>query len=465
MNIRNTFEVGETSPQAVKVDTGIDLEHRYFDDSPFWREIPAFREISEAEFLDWRFQMKNTITRFEQLVEIVGGITDDLFLQDVQRGLEIAPMPMRLTPYVISLIDWQNPYPDPIRIQFIPVASTKVSDHPKLRLDSLNEMHDSPTPGLVHRYHDKALFLPVESCPVFCRFCTRSYAIGADTRLVNKVKHGYAASQWESIHTYVSSHAEIEDIVVSGGDSYLLTPLRLKEIASMFLGIPHIRRIRFASKGPSVMPMKILTDQDWTGALVDAAAEGRRKNKEVCFHTHFNTVNVITGITRKAMNHLYQNGVTVRNQSVLIRGVNDSLSSMISLVKQLSFMNVRPYYVYQHDMVRGVEELRTCVSETVEIERNVRGATSGYNTPTFVIDAPGGGGKRDVHSYEYYNETTGVSIYRSPQIDPDVAYIYFDPIHLLGSEGRRRWLEDDCEMIIRESLEMAGLSDMKVVYN
>lgn len=244
-----------------------------------------------------------------------------------------------------------------------------------------------------------------------------------------------------------------------------MTPSRLKEIAGMFLGIPHIRRIRFASKGPSVMPMKILTDQDWTDALIDAAAEGRRKNKEVCFHTHFNTVNVITGITRKAMNHLFQNGVKVRNQSVLIRGVNDRLSSMISLVKQLSFMNVRPYYVYQHDMVCGVEELRTCVSETVEIERNVRGATSGYNTPTFVIDAPGGGGKRDVHSYEYYNETTGVSIYRSPQIDPDVAYIYFDPIHLLGSEGRRRWLEDDHEMIIRESLEMAGLNGMKVICN
>lgn len=167
MNIRNTSDVGETSLQAGKVDTGNDLEHRFFDDTPFWREIPAFREISEAEFLDWRFQMKNTVTRFEQLVEIVGGITDDLFLLDVQRGLEIAPMPMRLTPYVISLIDWQNPYPDPIRIQFIPVASTKVSDHPKLRLDSLNEMNDSPTPGLVHRYHDKALFLPVESCPVF----------------------------------------------------------------------------------------------------------------------------------------------------------------------------------------------------------------------------------------------------------------------------------------------------------
>jgi lysine 2,3-aminomutase len=439
--------------------------HRNFSDRPFWKDIPSFRDISEAEFIDWRFQTRNTVTSFRGLKEMVGEIANDAFLEDVRQGLDLAPMPIRLTPYVISLIDWQYPYTDPVRIQFLPVASSRISDHPKLTLDSLHEMDDSPTPGLVHRYPDKALFLPVESCPVFCRFCTRSYAIGTDTSMVTKTKHGCGAGHWQDVFAYVAAHEEIEDIVISGGDTYLLTPSRLQGISRMLLGIPHIRRIRFASKGPSVMPMKILTDGEWTDALIAAAAEGRRQNKEVCFHTHFNTVNVITDITRKAMNLLFRNGVKVRNQSVLIRGVNDDPESMLSLVKQLSFMNVQPYYVYQHDMVCGVEELRTRVSETIEMEKNIRGATSGFNTPTFVIDAPGGGGKRDVHSYEYYNESTGISIYRSPLVDAEAAYIYFDPIHLLKQEGRRRWREEDHELIVRESLEEAGLEEKKLVYN
>lgn len=184
--------------------------------------------------------------------------------------------------------------------------------------------------------------------------------------------------------------------------------------------------------------------------------------KEVVLHTHFNTVNEITDISRDAMNLLFKRGVKVRNQSVLIRGVNDNADDMINLVKQLSYMNVQPYYVYQHDMVQGVEELRTRIADTVEIERYVRGVTAGFNTPTFVTDVPGGGGKRDVHSYDFYDEVTGISVYRSPSVDQDKVYLYFDPIDLLPPEGQERWADPkEHNIMVDEAIRAAGLNDLE----
>ena len=149
-------------------------------------------------------------------------------------------------------------------------------------------------------------------------------------------------------------------------------------------------------------------------------------------HTHFNSPNEITGITEAAMGRLFERGIVVRNQSVLIRGVNDSVETMTLLVKRLGHLNVHAYYVYVHDMVRGVEDLRTSVDTAIHIEKHVRGATAGYNTPTFVVDAPGGGGKRDAHSYEYYNRDTGVSVYAAPSVKPGQLFLYLDPLHQLS---------------------------------
>src|SRR5690606_9538481 len=212
------------------------------------------------------------------------------------------------------------------------------------------------------------------------------------------------------------------------------------------------------------MPMKILTETAWTDALVDMVNLGREKGKEVALHTHFNSINEITDITRQAMLHLFKKGVRVRNQSVLIRGVNDTAEKMIQLVRQLSYMNVQPYYVYQHDMVQGTEDLRTSVAETLEIERAVRGVTAGFNTPTFVTDAPGGGGKRGVHSYDYYDRTTGISVYRSPSVDDQKLYLYFDPIHTLPPEGQKMWedesLHDD---LIQNAVIASGFKHLTVV--
>jgi lysine 2,3-aminomutase len=452
-------------PAAIKPAAApVQLRHREFDDSEFWRAIPGYAELSRDAFLDFKFQNKHSVTSVDQLEKVLGSLASPAFIADVRAGMAKAPMNLRLSPYTVSRMDWSDPYADPIRIQFVPVASLQIPDHPRLTLDSLHEQSDAPTPGLTHRYHDKALFLPLDVCPVYCRFCTRSYAIGGDTDTVSKARLKPNSDRWKLGIAYLASRPEIEDVVVSGGDAFMLPAAHLETIGNLLLSIPHIRRIRIATKGPAVAPMKILSDHEWTSALLTLVARGRREGKEVCLHTHFNNPSEISGITRDAMRLLFSEGVTVRNQAVMIRGVNDSPATMTELVRRLGYMNVHPYYVYQHDMVSQVEDMRTTVATTAEVERHVRGSTAGFNTPTFVVDAPGGGGKRAVHSFDHYDRVTGISVYRSPAVHADEAYLYFDPVDLLPEEGQALWADPARHQpMIDAAVEAAGLSHLKIV--
>ncbi len=447
-------------PASLKPAAGrSDLAHRDLESREFWRTIPAFRDIDAETFRDHKFQTSHTVARVEQLAEVIGDLAPSAFLDDVREGMRRAPMNVRISPYILSLIDWTRPYDDPLRTQFLPVASRLQPDHPRLTFDSLHERDDSPTLGLVHRYPDKVLFLSIGVCPVYCRFCTRSYAIGGDTQTVEKVQYSPDAKRWDKAFAYLLSRAEVEDVVVSGGDSYFLSPNNLRKIGETLLAIPHIRRIRLASKGPAVMPQKLLTHDAWVEALEALVEHGRKLGKEVALHTHFNHPREITAMTAEAMQRLFAAGVKVRNQSVLIRGVNDDPDTMTMLVRRLSWINVQPYYVYQHDMVRGVEDLRTRVKDTAAIERRVRGTTAGFNTPTFVVDVPGGGGKRDVHSWEAYDETTGISVYRSPAVSREAVYLYFDPLASLPPAGRQRWAQpQEHQAMVDEALEQAGVA-------
>jgi lysine 2,3-aminomutase len=417
------------------------LAHRDLLGGEFWRAIPAYADVGTAEFLDHRWQAKHSITNIPKLLATLSGLVSEAFVADAQRGFERAPMSVRVSPYLLSLIDWQNPYDDPLRAQFIPLGSRLLPDHPRLDLDSLHERVDMPVPGLTHRYVDKALFLALDTCPVYCRFCTRSYAVGIDTEEVEKFQLKVNAERWDQTFAYIRSRPELEDIVVSGGDAYQLRAEQITQIGETLLNIDHVRRMRYATKGLAVMPQKILTDDAWVDALTRVVEEGRRRHKEVVIHTHFNHPREITEITRAAMNKLAERGITVRNQTVLQRKVNDSAATMTLLVRRLSYVNVHPYYVYMHDLVKGVEDLRTTLATGLEIEKEIRGATAGFNTPTVVVDAPGGGGKRDAHSYEHYNRTTGVSVYTAPAVHPGMVYFYFDPIDLLPPEGRARWAD------------------------
>ncbi len=432
------------------------LVHRQLLGGDFWRKIPAYRDVDEATFLDHKWQSKHTITRPDKLLDVVQELVTPDFIRDARDGFHRAPMAVRVSPYLLSLIDWSRPYEDPLRRQFITLGSLLRPDHPKLDLDSLHEQADAPVPGLTHRYPDKALFLALDTCPVYCRFCTRSYAVGTDTDQVEKVHMSPTMDRWERAFAYIASRPELEDIVISGGDSYNLRAEHITLIGDRLLGMPNVRRMRFATKGPAVMPQKILTDEAWFSALVGVVERGRTMAKEVVLHTHFNHPTELTEITKRAMDRLFSAGVTVRNQSVLQRGVNDDPETMRLLIKRLSYLNVHAYYVYVHDLVKGVEDLRTTVGTAIELEKQVRGLTAGFNTPTFVVDAPGGGGKRDVHSFEHYNPVTGVSVYRSPNVNPAAFYCYFDPIELLPEEGQRRWAEPaQHEVMLAEAIAAA----------
>jgi lysine 2,3-aminomutase len=442
-------------PKKSPVDPAT-LAYRELLRGPFWQRIPAYANVTESQFLDHAWQAKNTITKSGKLLEALQGLVPPSFIEDAELGFSRAPMSIRVSPYLLSLIDWTMPYEDPLRIQFLPVGSRLHADHPKLNLDSLHEQADAPVPGLTHRYPDKALFLALDTCPVYCRFCTRSYAVGVDTEEVEKVSLKVSSDRWARAFEYIRSRPELEDIVISGGDAYQLRAAQLEEIGDALLAMPNVRRMRFATKGPAVMPQKILSDEAWTDALTRIVDKGRKLHKEVVLHTHFNHPNEITGITEDAMNKLMERGVTVRNQSVLQRGVNDSPEVMTTLVKRMGYVNVHAYYVYVHDLVSGVEDLRTSVDTAIHIEKHVRGSTAGFNTPTFVVDAPGGGGKRDAHSYEHYDRESGISVYQAPSVKPGQFFLYFDPLHQLSTAAQRRWTDAaEQEVMVQAALASA----------
>lgn len=431
------------------------LEHTKFPEVEFWRRIPSYSTIDRATFLDHTWQSRNSVTNMSRLAQVTESLVSPGFLEDVALGFRRAPMAMRLSPYIASLIDWQAPYHCPLRTQFLPVGCRFLADHPKLRFDSLHEQDDAVVPGLVHRYYDKALFLPISTCPVYCRFCTRSYAVGSDTPEVKKASLRVNPERWQKAFEYIESRPELEDIVISGGDAYNLRPDQLAEIGLTLLAIPHVRRMRIATKGLAIMPQKILSDEAWLGAVTMLDQYARQHEKDLVIHTHFNHAREITWITKKALAVLHRRGITVRNQSVLQRGVNDSYDAMQQLIRRLSYINIHPYYVYVCDMVAGIEDLRTSLATALDIEKRLRGSTAGFNTPTFVCDLPGGGGKRCAHSYEYYNRDTGIAVYVAPSVKPG-QFLFFDPLHSLSEESRARWADErEQERMIEEAREMA----------
>ena len=417
------------------------FDHKDLRDDDYWRAIPAYADLSAGEFHDHRFQSRNSITSLKKLRGVLGPLVGEAFFKDVEQGLALSPMSLRISPYLVGLIDWREPETDPLRIQFLPMGSRMLPDHPELALDSLHEQEDSPVPGLTHRYADRALFLTLDTCPVYCRFCTRSYAVGLDTEEVEKVHFGALAERWELVFDYIESRPELEDIVISGGDVANLKPAHIEYIGRRLLAIEHVRRMRYATKAPAIMPQKIVTDTAWVDALAGVVAEGRKLHKEVVLHTHFNHPREITEISRRGLDGLMERGIWVRNQTVLQRGVNDGVDTMQLLTRRLSYVNVHPYYTFLHDMVRGVEELRTTLATAQELEKEVRGRTAGFNTPTFVLDTMGGGGKRNVHSHEYYDRETGIAVFTSPAVRPGQHFFYFDPLDELDPAIARKWAD------------------------
>ncbi|KAK4189724.1 putative L-lysine 2,3-aminomutase [Podospora australis] len=419
------------------------------DRDEFWRKVPVWENISAKDFLSYRWSVANTVQGSTKLLRFLQAVIPeevpldesgtrmqvrDEFIADVMGGVAAATMSIRMTPYVLSRVNWKDPRHDPVVRQFLPMKSMLMADHPKLALDSLHEEADSPVKGLVHRYADKALFLPTSVCPTYCMFCTRSYAVGADTDTVAKASLKPTRKRWEEAFAYIEKTPALQDIVVSGGDSYYLQPDQLTLIGERLISMPNIKRFRFASKGLAVAPSRILDESDgWVNALIDISNKAKRAGKAVALHTHFNHPNEISWISSAASQKLFEAGVMVRNQTVLLRGVNDNVETMSKLIRGLADNNIFPYYVYQCDMVERVEHLRTPLQTILDLEAKLRGSIAGFMMPQFVVDLPGGGGKRLACSYETYDRKTGLSRYTAPAVTgrdkENKVYEYYDPVN------------------------------------
>ncbi len=411
-----------------------------------WTRFKIWRDVTEAQFEDNLWQDKNAITRVAQLEQALDGVVEREVFREIEAGLSKVGMQIRLNPYVMSLINWSDPLADPVRRQFLPMESELEDDHPCLVVDSLEEQDHSPVPGLVHRYPDKVLFLVTSVCPVYCQYCTRSYAVGGDTALIQK-ENVTSAKNWDAALDYIRKNPQIEDVVVSGGDISRLKPAVVRQLGNALLDIEHIRRIRFATKAVSVQPMKFVTDHEWFAALADVAQRGRELFKNVYVHTHFNHPNEVTSYVERAMRRMHEKGIFVRNQSVLLRGVNDDPATMKALIKALGRVNIHPYYVYLCDMVKGTEHFRVPLEAVRKLEKEVRGSTAGFNTPLFIVDTPGG--KRDVHSAEFHDSMHGVSGFVAPAVERGKYFYYFDPIRSLSAMGRNAWAKQSRDAIPR----------------
>ncbi len=328
-----------------------------------------FPQAGSQHWNDWHWQVRNSITRQEQLEQYIRLTGSETTAAGQLQGR----LPMRITPYYLSLFAGSDEN-NPLRRMMIPGAEELLT-FPEERSDSLDEQGSSPVPCLIHRYPDRVLFLVTQFCSSYCRYCTRSHMVG-------QLSHG-TPGEWETALKYIASHPEIRDVLISGGDPLTLSDQKLEFLLSELRKIEHVEMIRIGTKVPAVLPMRI------TPALVSML----RKYHPVWMSLHFSHPDEITPETASACTMLADAGIPLGSQTVLLRNINDDPVIMRNLFHKLLKIRVRPYYLYQCDLIPGSRHFRTPVSRGIEIIRSLRGFTSGYAIPHFVIDAPGGGGK------------------------------------------------------------------------
>ncbi len=335
-----------------------------------YKSIELWKDVTEEQWNDWKWQVKNRITNLEDLKKVVN------LTEKEERGVldTLSILRMGITPYYAALMDENDPN-CPVRLQAIPSTSELEKGKADME-DPLSEDVDSPVPGLTHRYPDRVLLLITDMCSMYCRHCTRRRFAGQQDKEQPKDRIDQAIE-------YIRNTPEVRDVLLSGGDCLLVSDARLEYIIQELRKIEHVEIIRLGSRTPVVMPQRITPD------LVNML----KKYHPIWLNTHFNHSKEITGETKEALRLLANAGIPLGNQSVLLRGINDCVHIMKDLVHNLVKNRVRPYYIYQCDLSMGIEHFRTPVAKGLEIIEGLRGHTSGYAVPTFVVDAPGGGGK------------------------------------------------------------------------
>jgi lysine 2,3-aminomutase len=317
----------------------------------------------------WKWQIKNSITTLEQLRSIID-LTDDEV-----KAFEQIDLPFRLTPYFAEIVKKSSA----IRKTMVPTIHELIKS-PDEDEDPLDEEKQSPTRGIVHRYPDRVLFLSTTFCAANCRYCTRSRIVGGEER-----------DEWEKSIDYIREHTEIRDVIISGGDPLTMSDEMLEILIKEIRSIPHVEVIRIGTKVPVVLPMRI----------TDELVAMLKKYHPLYVNIHFTHPDEITEETTEACNKLADAGIPLGSQTVLLKGVNDDVATMKSLMQKLLKIRVRPYYIYHCDNIVGSKHFRTTVEDGVNIVKGLRGFTSGLAVPQYIVDLPHGGGKISI-SPDYY---------------------------------------------------------------
>ena len=334
-----------------------------------------WHDVSDADWNDWRWQLKHRITTVEQLQRFMPTLTPEELAGATLANHKLA---LGITPYFFNLIDPADEN-CPVRRQMIPrVEETRTA--PWEMSDPCGEDSHSPVPGLVHRYPDRVLFLVTDRCASYCRYCTRS-------RLVSNASGYDFHPEYDKQIAYIAAHPEIRDVLLSGGDPLLLSDEKLENLLSRLRAIPHVEFLRIGTRIPIFLPQRITPE---LCAML-------KQFHPLFISIHSNHPRELTTEVRDALGRLADAGVPLGNQTVLLRQVNDSAEVMKALVQKLLMCRVKPYYIYQCDLIAGSAHLRASVAKGLEIMEKLRGHTTGYAVPTYVIDAPGGGGKVPVN--------------------------------------------------------------------
>ena len=352
------------------------------------RRALLWANVPDAQWNDWRWQLSHRLNSLEELSQII-----NLTPEEVE-GCRSHHFRVDITPYFASLIDPNDPN-CPIRRQVIPTSKELIA-FDGMFADSLNEDAHSPVPGLVHRYPDRVLMLVTTQCASYCRYCTRS-------RLVGDAGAQFSRHDYDRQIDYIARTPQIRDVLLSGGDPLTLPPRMLADILRRLRAIEHVEIIRIGSRVPVFMPQRI------TPELVDIL----RQFHPLWMNLHFNHAKELTPEVAEAVARLADAGIPLGAQTVLLAGVNDSVDVMKELLHKLVRNRVRPYYLYQCDLVEGAGHFRTTVSKGIEIIEGLRGHTSGYAIPTFVVDAPGGGGKIPVMPQYLISQAPGKVVLRN----------------------------------------------------
>lgn len=363
-----------------------------------------FNQVPDKKWHDWKWQFTHRITKIDELAQFINLSSRE----QSELKLVTTVYPLSITPYYLSLIDTENP-DDPVRKQALP-SFEEISLAGMGFADPLGEKEDSVVPGLVHRYPDRALMVLTNMCPMLCRHCTRKreWQHGTWVRTPDEI---------EAMLEYILWNKNIRDVIISGGDPLTLSTCRLEKVLGKLRQINHVEIIRIGTRFPVVLPQRI--DDELCNVLSEYGP--------IWLNTHFNHPREITPESAEACDRLLRSGVPVNNQSVLLRGINDSVETQTRLCQGLLKIKVRPYYLYQCDEVQGTEHLRTPVETGLNIIEGMRGHTSGLAIPTFVVDLPQGGGKIPLQPDYVVSKTDGGIIFRNYQ---DNLFHYRNPTGL-----------------------------------